>query len=59
MMIDLHGYSIPIARAAVRSALYMLKSEAKIDLELAAAEGECMAVRVCVWLLGCVMFECE
>lgn len=48
MMIDLHGYSIPIARAAVRSALYMLKSEAKIDLELAAAEGECMAVRVCV-----------
>jgi hypothetical protein len=28
MVIDLHGYSMPIARAAVRSALYMLQKEA-------------------------------
>ena len=28
MVIDLHGYSMPIARAAVRSALHMLREEA-------------------------------
>jgi hypothetical protein len=34
MMIDLHGYSMPIARAAVRAALDMLRAEAVADREI-------------------------
>ena len=40
MVIDLHGYSMPLARASVRSALDMLKKEAAIDKELKLLEGE-------------------
>ena len=39
MIIDLHGYTMPIARAAVRSALYMLRDEAGIDFELQELRG--------------------
>jgi hypothetical protein len=39
MIIDLHGYSIPIAKGAVRSALNILKREAALEVEAFRVSG--------------------
>lgn len=40
MIIDLHGYSIPIAKGAVRSALNLLKREAAVEVEALRLSGK-------------------